>query len=93
MCLPPSFTNAGNNNKNQDSIDDTNVTDESELFGLGSALKDLISNLDDVIAEVHQVPKKRVHNLITRLHDAALVLRMHARVCFIHMCFLFLILF
>lgn len=75
MCLPPSYTNTMPTN---DTTSQGGKTDD-ELFGLGSALNDLLANLDDVIGEVHKVPQKRVHNLITRLNDAALVLRMHSR--------------
>jgi len=48
--------------------------------GLTAALAELDSIRDEVIHEVHSAPMRRVDNLITRTHDSAALLRMHALV-------------
>ena len=58
---------------------------------LATALTELSSTRDEVLHAVHAAPERRVDNLITRTHDAAAMLRMHAvvleeaRVALVHL--------
>lgn len=48
---------------------------------MGRGLEDLYRTRDDVVAEVHKAPKRRIDNLITRLADSVHLLHMHATIC------------
>ena len=45
---------------------------------LAEALPELERTRDEIVAEVHRAPARRVDNVTTHLHDSALLLRMHA---------------
>ena len=45
---------------------------------LSSALAELEATRGEVLAQVHAAPERRVDNLITRAHDSAALLRIHA---------------
>lgn len=47
---------------------------------LQEALPELERTRDEIVAEVHRAPARRVDNVTTHLHDSALLLRMHATV-------------
>ena len=53
-------------------------TDPMAASSLSYALAELNATRDEVLSAVHSAPEKRVDNLITRAHDAAALLRMHA---------------
>lgn len=50
----------------------------SESSFLKEAMPDLERTRDEIVAEVHRAPARRVDNVTTHLHDSALLLRMHA---------------
>ena len=45
---------------------------------LREALPELERTRNEIIAEVHRAPSRRIDNVTTHLHDSALLLRMHA---------------
>ena len=47
---------------------------------LQEALPELERTRDEIVAEVHRAPARRIDNVTTHLHDSALLLRMHATV-------------
>ena len=53
-------------------------TGNAATSSLSHALAELSSSRDEVLQAVHGAPERRVDNLITRTHDAAAMLRIHA---------------
>lgn len=54
--------------------------DGSATSALKDAMPDLEATRNEIVAEVYRAPVRRADNLITRLHDNATLLRMHATV-------------
>lgn len=70
MCLPKGYRENGTEGSSNDS-----ATPQ-----LGGAIADLEETLEEVVREVHNAPKRRVDNEITRLTDAISLLQMHLNV-------------
>mmetsp|Transcript_5129 Transcript_5129/g.16526 ORF Transcript_5129/g.16526 Transcript_5129/m.16526 type:complete len:517 (-) Transcript_5129:48-1598(-) len=56
------------------------LQDVLSAHALGPAMTDLAHTREEVVAEVHRAPERRLDNMVTRLYDSARLLRMHARV-------------
>ena len=67
MCLPQEVTGSSNLIASQES-------ESSQGF---TALRDLEAAREEVIRAVHSAPKRRVLNEISRLSDAASLLKVH----------------
>uniref|UniRef100_A0A7S2V7X1 Dynamin N-terminal domain-containing protein n=1 Tax=Entomoneis paludosa TaxID=265537 RepID=A0A7S2V7X1_9STRA len=90
MCLPVEYQEKGKQQAQQQQSQSqsqstnestaTNATNDASTIFQNSptALQDLLSAREEVVAEVRKAPARRMDNWITGLHDAVAQLKMHA---------------